>query len=303
MASDADAVTIYTDGGADPNPGPGGWGAVLIEASGRTRELSGGAEKTTNNRMELSAAIEALASLEGRRRVELYTDSQYLRQGITRWLRGWVAKGWKRKDGGAVANVDLWRRLAALTAEHEVSWHWVKGHSGDRHNERADELAGAEIRRRQAAARGARAPATAAASEVPDAEVFLKVRCVGARGAWAALIREGEDERTAHAAHRGVTANRLDILAACEVLESLPEGASVAMHTGSDYLRNGASQWLSGWRRRGFKTAAGGAVKNADDWRRLDAAMKKRRVSWPVDKSKKSDELKALEPVVKAAMA
>ena len=115
-----DQVTVYTDGGADPNPGPGGWGAVLLHAaSGSQRELSGGDERTTNNRMELTAAIEALASLTRRCRIELYTDSQYLRKGITQWLQGWKARGWTRKNGDPVLNADLWRRLAELTGRHE----------------------------------------------------------------------------------------------------------------------------------------------------------------------------------------
>src|SRR5262245_17651225 len=145
---DLPAVEIYTDGGADPNPGPGGWGAVLIDlASGKTRELSGGEPRATNNRMELTAAIRGLEALKTRCRGRMVTDSQYLRRGITEWLAAWEARGWKRKDG-ELQNVDLWQRLAELTRAHEVRWDWIKGHAGHRWNERADGLATAAIRAR-----------------------------------------------------------------------------------------------------------------------------------------------------------
>jgi ribonuclease HI len=134
------AVTIYTDGACSGNPGPGGWGAVLMSA-GREKDLWGGEAVTTNNRMELMAAIRALEALTRPCRVELHTDSQYLRQGITQWIHAWKARGWKTADGKPVKNEDLWRRLDEARARHEVRWHWVKGHAGHPLNERADALA------------------------------------------------------------------------------------------------------------------------------------------------------------------
>jgi len=146
------SVIVYTDGGADPNPGPGGWGAVLVHpASGRVQELQGGEPQTTNNRMELTAAIRALEGLRQPCRVELHTDSQYLRRGVSEWLPGWIARGWRRK-GGELQNEDLWRRLATAAARHEVDWRWVKGHAGDARNERADRLAAAATSEQRAAA-------------------------------------------------------------------------------------------------------------------------------------------------------
>ncbi len=196
MAETAPSVTIYTDGGADPNPGPGGWGAVLLHpASGTLRELRGGEPQTTNNRMELTAAIRALEALRQPSRVELHTDSQYLRQGVTEWLPGWIARGWRRKDG-ELRNEDLWRRLAEEAARHEVQWRWVRGHAGDRYNERADQLATEAIREQRAAAlaaaraagrRGAGAAGTAA--RPPDFDVYLRVSATPRGAGWAALIR------------------------------------------------------------------------------------------------------------------
>jgi len=133
-------VLIYTDGACKGNPGQGGWGAWLRYGS-HERELFGGEPSTTNNRMELTAVIQALSFLKRPCAVEIYTDSQYVRQGITSWILGWKARGWKTADRKPVKNIDLWQRLDALAAAHQVSWHWVKGHNGDVGNERADELA------------------------------------------------------------------------------------------------------------------------------------------------------------------
>jgi ribonuclease HI len=134
-------VEIYTDGACSGNPGPGGWGAVLTY-SGHVRELSGGeAAPTTNNRMELTAAIQALESLTRPSRVRLHTDSVYLRNGITTWLAGWKRNNWRTASKQPVKNEDLWRRLDTATARHEIQWLWVKGHAGDPGNERADALA------------------------------------------------------------------------------------------------------------------------------------------------------------------
>ena len=137
-------VVIHSDGACHGNPGPGGWAAVLT-AGDRTRELSGGVPATTNNRMELQAAIEALAALKQPCAVEFHTDSNYLRDGITKWLRGWKRNGWKTQARQPVKNEDLWRRLDAVVSGHAVKWHWVKGHAGDAGNERCDLLATAAI--------------------------------------------------------------------------------------------------------------------------------------------------------------
>jgi ribonuclease HI len=133
-------VEIYTDGACRGNPGVGGWGAVL-RYRGREREIYGGEPDTTNNRMELTAAIRSLEALQRRSRVSVYTDSQYVRDGITTWMPDWKRRDWKTADRKPVKNQDLWERLDALAAEHDVEWHWVRGHSGHPENERADALA------------------------------------------------------------------------------------------------------------------------------------------------------------------
>jgi ribonuclease HI len=140
LGSDPGLVEIWTDGGCRPNPGPGGWAAILKYGE-HVRELSGAEPATTNNRMELTAAIQALSALKRPARVRLHTDSQYVKEGITRWLPGWMRKGWRTASREPVKNVDLWQALVAAMAPHEVQWAWVRGHAGDPMNERADQLA------------------------------------------------------------------------------------------------------------------------------------------------------------------
>lgn len=291
---------VYTDGGASPNPGPGGWAAVVLRPGAEPEELSGGEERTTNNRMELTAALRALEALSPGEPACFHVDSQYLRQGITQWLPAWVRRGWKKADGKPVENDDLWRRLWALSSGRDLEWLWVRGHAGDRWNEHVDRLAAAEIQRLHGE-RGVGDEAGAA-----DWEVHLRVSADGREAGWAAAVRgpgaaeaaEGEpgtaaeaglDENRAAAregrvltgAASGTSANRLEVLAAAEVLESLPPGASVVFHTPSDYLRHGASRWLPAWRRRNWVKKDGGAVANRDAWQRLAAALARRRVRWP----------------------
>ncbi|MCU4179101.1 ribonuclease HI [Bosea sp. BH3] len=136
----SDTVEVWTDGACSGNPGPGGWGAILT-FNGVEKELSGGEQLTTNNRMELMAAIAALEALKRPVTVALHTDSQYLRQGITGWIHGWKKNGWKTADRKPVKNAELWQRLETALGRHKIEWKWVKGHAGDEMNERADALA------------------------------------------------------------------------------------------------------------------------------------------------------------------
>jgi ribonuclease HI len=139
-----DTILLFTDGACSGNPGPGGWGA-LLRWRDHEKELCGGAADTTNNRMELTAVIEGLRTLNRRCAVEVWTDSQYVKNGITQWIHAWKKKGWTTADRKPVKNVDLWQALDAEAARHDISWHWVKGHAGHPENERADALARAGI--------------------------------------------------------------------------------------------------------------------------------------------------------------
>jgi len=291
---------VYTDGGARPNPGPGGWAAVLLRPGEAPHELSGGEPATTNNRMELTAAIRALEALGDGEAARVHTDSQYLRKGITEWLPGWIARGWKRKSG-KVENEDLWRRLASLDHGHDVEWHWVRGHAGHRWNERADELASAQVQQRN----GAAAEREVAAVPPVDREIFLRISCASGRGGWAAAVRQpGEawSEHTERGRSARTTPNRLDLEAAATLLEAQPAGTRVAFFTGSDYLRNGASQWIHGWRKRNWTTRDGKPVANRDLWERLSRAVARLpAVHWPPVNGEAAEVLDGLEAAAKEA--
>jgi ribonuclease HI len=138
--SETEVVEVYADGACKGNPGRGGWG-VLLRMGAREKEMHGGEPQTTNNRMELTAVIEALAALKRPSQVRVYTDSQYVQKGISEWIHAWKRRGWQTADKKPVKNVDLWQRLDELARGHEVQWHWVKGHAGHPENERADALA------------------------------------------------------------------------------------------------------------------------------------------------------------------
>jgi ribonuclease HI len=154
MSTSRPTVVIHTDGACSGNPGPGGWSAILVSGNHR-KEIAGAEPLTTNNRMELMGAIQALEALKGPSVVDLYTDSAYVRNGIMTWIKGWKRNGWRTADKKPVKNADLWRRLDEALARHTVTWHWVKGHAGHDDNERADELArGAIVELRKAMAEG-----------------------------------------------------------------------------------------------------------------------------------------------------
>ncbi len=280
--SDRSHVIIYTDGGADPNPGPGGWGALLIAEGGAIKELSGAERATTNNRMELTAALQALRALKRSCRVDFYTDSQYLRRGITKWVAAWEARGWRRKGDKAIENLDLWQALQQQAQRHEIAWHWVKGHAGNAYNERVDRLA-------TAARRKLLGTDTAEADFTPQYAVALRVSVPrGSKaGGYACRVRELETgaTETLTGQVRDVTSNRLGLLAARVALEQTPEGTAVRVYCPDDYLHKGMTRWLAGWQKRKWRTRGGEPVKNRDAWQALAHLAQARRVQWLLERN------------------
>jgi len=276
-------VDIYTDGGCDPNPGPGGWGAI-IRWGDREWVLSGNDLDTTNNRMELHAAAAALALLEGllgRCQVDIHTDSQYLRQGITEWINGWVGRGWRTSDKQPVKNQDLWRVLHRLTQAHDVTWRWLKGHAGHPLNERADRLA-AEARR--ALHRGPGAPDAHQPTDDsrPVVEICVKASCRGAQGqgGWGAVLRLGEHAKSLSGGQPATTANAMLIRGAAEALRALSRPCRVTLYSDANYLIKGASQWVKGWQARGWRTRDDKPVANRTGWEALLEAARPHHVTW-----------------------
>jgi ribonuclease HI len=268
------AVTIYTDGACRPNPGPGGWGAVLLfEGRRRPVDLFASAARTTNNRMELTAAIEALKSLPAPHRVALVTDSTYLKNGITQWLPVWTRQQWQKKDRTPVKNQDLWQALAGSLQLHTVSWHWVKGHAGDKWNERADALARMAFENR-----------SLPLSDHGAIHIFTAVSLDGksGTGGWCAVLRYRRRTRVLTGTEDNSTGNRLHLLAAVEALAAVRRPLPIHLYTHSGYLRDGATRWIRRWAAEGWQTAEGRAVRNRDLWQRIGPLCKRSRVRWHI---------------------
>lgn len=265
-------VTIYTDGACDPNPGPGGWGAILLSKR-QQKELHGYEEDTTNNRMELRATIQALAHLKRPCQVELHTDSEYLRKGVTEWLPRWQKHQWRTRRKRPVANQDLWQELAIAIRPHSIRWHWVKGHAGHPLNERADHLARAAIPRTKLPL-----------SDREAVHLFTGASCNGPHGpgGWAVVVLDGDHVSTLSGRETTTTANRLQLLAATRALSTAQRGQRIHIYTPSDYVQRGASQWMSDWSRRNWKTRAGRTVKNRDLWQEIAAACVANEVCWNI---------------------
>ncbi|MEO8607370.1 MAG: ribonuclease HI [Chloroflexota bacterium] len=268
-------VTIYSDGGCRPNPGTGGWGAVLIFDT-YEEDLSGGEKNSTNNRMELTAVISALVSLDDAHQVDLYTDSEYVKNGITKWIKGWIQKDWKD-----VKNPDLWQQLDQVTQEHTIKWHWVKGHAGHAYNERVDELATREIERLTGKT-FERKPEPAEIKVDADTRIYISANYSfeDKRGGWGALIVGQDNEQELSGKEVNSSENQLLLIAAARALESMKMPGSVAVYTASEYIQKGMSQWVKGWIKKGWRTAGGDPVKNRELWERLVKAAEIHPVQW-----------------------
>jgi ribonuclease HI len=287
------AVTVYTDGGCDPNPGPGGWAAV-IRLPDREIVLQGNDPQSTNNRMELEAAIAALAYLQGRYggcSIDLHTDSTYMQRGIGDWIERWVANGWQTQSKQPVKNQDLWRALYGLIQIHRVRWHWVRGHAGDPQNERVDRLAGQARARLSALDQDASANQDngaqvqpEAAPECPAAEITISigVACQGGTGpgAWVAILRLGENTKTLTGRERETSSARLHLQAAVAALGALQRPVEVVVYTVDEYLAKGASEWVVKWQQRGWLTSGRKPVRHRALWQALLRAAQPHAVTW-----------------------
>jgi ribonuclease HI len=295
MAEKLPEVAVYTDGGCRPNPGPGGWGAVILPADGEQRELSGGEVQTTNNRMELTAAVEALGALEAPHRVTLVTDSTYLKNGITSWLDAWRRKGWRTADGKEVLNRDLWESLSAQVARHRVEWQWTKGHAGDRWNERADRLASAAI------------PSPPLPLDDESAVHLFAAAAYSGKsgvGGWALLLCFQDQQKRLSGRVEGTSANRMQLEAVARGLEALTRPARVHVYTTSDYVKDGATTWIRGWRERGWRTRDGSPVRHRDLWQRIGRQTARHRTEWHVvDRSDRPPAMEEAKTEARAAIA
>jgi ribonuclease HI len=281
-----DNIQVYTDGGCDPNPGPGGWGAVLIFGL-KTKDLSGADPDTTNNRMELTAALQALRALTRPCSITLHTDSRYLQRGITEWLPGWQNHNWHKANGRPVENMDLWKELAEEITRHQVDWQWVKGHTGHPLNERADQLA-TEARNalvhHKVAARPipARAPSISP-EQLPSVTIYTRACALGVPGPAgyaAVLVTPDGQTQLVSGGWELATSNVMELWAAVASLRSLKQRSRITLSTSSKYLFENITQRLAEWERNHWHTKLGQAVKNQEIWRELALVQGDHDVTW-----------------------
>ena len=261
-------VTIYTDGACSPNPGVGGWAAVLLKDGRLFQELSGREAETTNNRMELAAALHGLLSLKEPHRVIVITDSTYVKNGICSWMSAWKRRGWLTSTRQPVKNRDLWEQLDQVIRDHRVDWQWVRGHSEDPWNERADALA--------VAARSVRIQEQTGEVELTSPgndtiAVFCGITYAPSRGAgsWAVILSYKQYVKVLGGSGEGDSANQFHLQALIAALSALKKDVPVTVYTTSGYLRDGVHSWLAGWQQRGWMTSQGKEVGNRDLWQRL----------------------------------
>ncbi len=268
--TDLPEVFLYTDGACDPNPGPGGWAAVLRFGK-HEKVLTGYEARTTNNRMELQAVIAALNALKKPCHVILHTDSEYVQKGVTEYLARWKAKNWRTADKKAVANQDLWQTLDEALQRHQIEWEWVKGHAGDPQNERVDRLAVSMIPR-----------SVLPLGDENAIHLFTGVSCLGQTGpgGWAVIVKQSDSRQELSGYEAETSANRLHLLAAQKGLEAAPADRPIHLYTPSDYAAQGATQWVKNWMAQGWRTKDGQPVKHREMWQAIVRASQGREVKW-----------------------
>lgn len=273
-------VIVYSDGGSKPNPGPGGWGVVIIYPD-REEELSGALANTTNNQMELTAACEALAALPNGCEVTFYTDSTYVKNGITAWIDSWKRNGWINSAREPVANRELWQRLDHERQRHSITWKWVKGHAGNAYNERVDVLATA-ARDKLMGKTSKEAPRPRKESPaVTGARAYLAVEMRDkSTAAWGALIIDANGTESDNGGTLHDVSQSKAVLLAAHLLLTHTAISGLTVYTDNDYLQKGMSSWVKGWIKNGWKKADKSPVAYRDIWEKLYALAAERNASF-----------------------
>lgn len=266
-------IIIYSDGACKPNPGPGGWAAVLLFPNQKPTELVGSEPATTSNQMELKAALEALQNLSTPHRVQFYTDSKYLKQGITEWLPLWEERNWQTTGKTDVKNQNFWQPLSVQLERHHITWHWVKGHAGDKWNERVDYLAHSAVPKPKLPL-----------GDTEAIHIFTAASYLGnqKKGGWAALLRYRVAEKVLSGTVPDTSSNRMHLQAAIEGLKAIKKPFPIHLYTTSGYLKDGATAWVKNWQARHWQTKEGKSVSHRDLWEELAGLTRKYKISWHI---------------------
>jgi len=291
-------IKIYTDGACNPNPGPGGWGAVILYPNKKNPvEISGGEQRTTNNQMELMAAIKALEKFkEPQKNIVLFTDSKYIRKGITQWIAIWEKNGWQTSEKKDVKNKSLWLQLNENSKKHQIKWKWVKGHAGNKWNERADLLARNGI------------PGLEKDLPLNDEEgihLFTAISFSNKKkiGGWASYLRFKAHTKNISGKMENTSSNRMHILAAVQGLQLIKKDYPIHIYTVSSYLKDGASLWVNNWQKNEWKTKEGSPVKHKDLWMTLHKLTQSLQVTWHlVSKNSFPEEMDTVKEIARKSI-
>jgi len=298
-------VQIYSDGACQSNPGPGGWGAIILYPDKSPLKINGGEKNTTNNQMELTAVIKALESLEkSQDHIILYTDSKYVKEGVTKWLDKWKQKNWKTSLNTPVKNQSLWQSLDSCAKNLDIQWKWVKGHAGNQWNEIADQLAREAVPNVKIQAElkgGDKLPI-----DDPDAiHIFVAISFSSKKkeGAWAAYLRYKTHTKSVSGNVENASSNQIHICSAIGGLKLIKKQLPIHVYTLSDYLKDGASIWIRNWRRNNWKTKEGEPVKNKALWISLQQLTQGYQIIWHrVSKNKLPRELKMIKDMAQKCL-
>jgi ribonuclease HI len=286
MAIDTNTVSeqtieIYTDGACRSNPGPGGWGAVILYPNRTPLEISGGEKSTTNNQMELNAVINALESIEKTNdTIVLYTDSKYVKEGITNWLDKWKQNNWKTSLNTPVKNQSLWQKLNSCTQTRNIEWKWVKGHAGNQWNELADELARLAVPKIDTHIEKKSEKLPIDDSDAIHIFTAIAFSSKNKSGAWAAYLRYKEHTKSISEKVENTSSNQIHIYSAIGGLKLIKKKYPIHLYTLSDYLKDGASIWIRNWHKNNWTTKEGHPVKHKELWMSLHQLIQPYQIKW-----------------------
>jgi len=274
-------IQIYTDGACKSNPGPGGWGAVILHPDQLPLTINGGEINTTNNSMELMAVIKALENIQTNNNdIILYTDSKYIQNGITKWITNWKKNNWQSSQDTPVKNQSLWKRLDENAKKQNIQWEWVKGHAGNQWNEKADQLAREAIPKSDSSdsPKNEKLPL----EDTNAIHIFTGVAfsTKSKQGTWAAYLRYKNHTKHISGTMENTSSNQMHILSATGGLQLIKKQYHIHMYTLSDYLKDGASIWINNWHRNDWTTKEGTPVKHKDLWIKLQNLTKLYKISW-----------------------